>query len=108
RPVRSSRSTPWASAAKFPDLVYEGGMSGEGPQITPEQLVSVTRILETVADDSLLLSQLSQEDRIRLLIAAGRVIRPERDEVRRRLRSQRRAKWDAKRAADKALRAATT
>jgi NAD(P)-dependent dehydrogenase (short-subunit alcohol dehydrogenase family) len=83
-------------------------MSGEGPQITPDELASCTRILEAIAGDSLLLSQLTSDDRIRLLVAAGRVIRPERNEVRRRIRALRRAKWDDKRAKDRALRAATS
>jgi NAD(P)-dependent dehydrogenase (short-subunit alcohol dehydrogenase family) len=83
-------------------------MSAGPTGITPTELEKCTRILEAIAGDSLVLSQLSHEDRIRFLVAAGQVIRPEKEEVRRRLRAQRRARREAKRAGDRALRAATT
>src|SRR4051812_32654061 len=82
-------------------------MPGDPTGINFNDLQSCTRILEAIAGDSLLLSQLSHDERIRLLVAAGRVIRPEKEEVRRRLRALRRAKWDAKRKGDRALRAAS-
>ena len=66
------------------------------------------RVLEAVAADSLLLSPLGDEGRVRLLVAAGRVIHPEKHEVRRRIKALRRHKRAAKHAVDRGLRAQTS
>jgi NAD(P)-dependent dehydrogenase (short-subunit alcohol dehydrogenase family) len=73
--------------------------------VTIESLLHCTEILEAVAKDSLLLSQMTEEERIRLLVAAGQMIRPDKMEVRRRHRTMRRQKNEAKRTIDRALRA---
>jgi len=78
------------------------------PEITYSELARCTRVLEAIAQDSLLLTQLSAEDRIRLLIAAGRAIHPEKAQVRRRIKAMRRIKRTAVEAKDRAIRATTT
>src|SRR5438067_1098816 len=78
------------------------------PEVTLAELESCTRILEAISGNSMLLSQLTHAERIRLLVAAGRVVRPDKDQVRMRLRAQRRAKREATRSGDRALRAATS
>ena len=83
-------------------------MSSPEIPVTREELDRCTRILESVASDSLLLSQLTDDERIRLLMAAGKVIRPDRVQVRRRLKSMRSAKKSQKEAKDRVLRAATS
>jgi NAD(P)-dependent dehydrogenase (short-subunit alcohol dehydrogenase family) len=76
--------------------------------ITREVLAHCTDLLEKVAGDLTILSQLDEAERIRLLVAAGRVVRPEKNEVNRRLKASRRAKWEAKRKVDRSVRAATS
>ncbi len=75
--------------------------------MTSEDLQRCTRVLEAIAADCLLISGLANEDRLRLLMAAGQVVRPDKDQVRRRIRALRREKHDAKRAKDRAIRATT-
>lgn len=75
--------------------------------ISAEDLTQATRLLEAVAEDSLILSRLSREDRLRFLVAAGRVSRPEKSEIRRRTKVLRRAKHQAAQAGDRAVRAST-
>jgi NAD(P)-dependent dehydrogenase (short-subunit alcohol dehydrogenase family) len=65
-------------------------------------------ILESVASDQLLLSQLSHEDRIRLFQAAGKVIYPDRHQVRRRIKAQRSLKKKELESKDRIVRAGTS
>ncbi len=83
-------------------------MSPDIGPINKSDLDRCMQILEAVASDSLLLTQLSAEERIRLLMAAGRVIHPEKSQVRRRLKAMRSMKRKDKEAKDRVLRAATT
>ncbi len=83
-------------------------MSLSREPVTAEELARCTVILEAVASDSLLLNQLSADDRIRLLMAAGQVIRPDKFQVRRRIKAMRRLKHLAKDSRDRKARAATT
>lgn len=76
--------------------------------LTPENLRRCTEILEAIARDSMILSQLTPEERVRLQVAAGEVIRPDKAEVRRRLRLLRRKRREEKRAVDRSLAATTT
>jgi NAD(P)-dependent dehydrogenase (short-subunit alcohol dehydrogenase family) len=76
--------------------------------VSSNDLAHCTRVLEAIARDSLLLSQLTNEERLRLFMAAGQVIRPEKTEVRRRLKAMRRERWEAKRARDRTVRAVTS
>ncbi len=75
------------------------------PVVTSEELLKCTAILEAIANDSILLAKMSKEDRVRLMVAAGRMIRPERNEVTRRLKAFRREKREKKRALDRTVRA---
>ena len=77
------------------------------PQITPEDLRRTTQVLEAIAQDSLILSPMSEPDRLKLLIAAGRMLHPEKMEVRRRIKALRRAKRQKKEIKDRAVRATT-
>lgn len=76
--------------------------------LTPGELLRCTEILERIAGDALLLSKLSEEDRIRLFMAAGRVIYPDRMQVRRRVKSMRNQKNKDREAKDRIVRAATS
>jgi NAD(P)-dependent dehydrogenase (short-subunit alcohol dehydrogenase family) len=71
------------------------------------ELQDCIRVLEALAADPRLMDRLSQPDRIRLMMAAGRTIRPDKHDVRRRLKAQRREKREAKRLADRAAVATT-
>lgn len=77
-------------------------------KITNDELQHCIRVLEAIAGDSLILSQLSKEDRVRLLVAAGQAIHPDQSEVRRRVKAIRKAKYEARRAIDREVRATTT
>ncbi|HSA58622.1 MAG TPA: SDR family oxidoreductase [bacterium] len=63
--------------------------------------------MENVAADSLVLSQLSEEDQIRFKTAAGRVIHPDKLEIKRRNKAQRRLQQQSKKKQDRSMRAAT-
>ena len=78
------------------------------PVLSPEDLARCTRMLESIAADTLLLSQLSNEDRIRLLMAAGRVIHPDKAQVYRRIKAMRSSRRQQKESRDRTVRAATT
>lgn len=77
-------------------------------QITVEDLRRCTEIFEAIVKDPLILSPLETAERNRLFIAIGRTIRPDQVEIRRKLKAIRNARNEAKRAADKVVRAATT
>jgi NAD(P)-dependent dehydrogenase (short-subunit alcohol dehydrogenase family) len=70
---------------------------------TPEELEECTRVLEEIASDRAGLAEIDLELRTRLLTAAGRVSRPERDEQRRLSRTLLRKKKKERRTADEAL-----
>ena len=76
--------------------------------VTPADLARVTEILESVVSDGLILSQLSRDERIRLLMAAGRMVHPEQDEIRKRLKAHRVQRRRERESRDRVLRAATT
>jgi len=78
------------------------------PTLRNEDLVRCIEILETVAGDALLLTPLSDEERIRLFMAAGRVIYPDRVQVRRRIKAMRSTKKRDLEAKDRVVRAATS
>jgi len=78
------------------------------PSVNPAELERCIEILETVANDALLLTPLSDEARIRLFMAAGRVIYPDRVQVRRRIKAMRSTKKRDLEAKDRVVRAATS
>lgn len=63
--------------------------------------------METIAQDSLVLTGLSETDQIRFKTAAGRVIHPDKLEIRRRNRALRRVKHETKQKQDRTVRANT-
>ncbi len=77
------------------------------PTLKPEDFARCTEILETIVADSLLLSQLSSQERIRLLMAAGRVVRPDYHQVRRRIKAMRSSRKREKESKDRIVRAET-
>ncbi len=76
--------------------------------MTRDELMKCTEILEKIAGDALLLSTLSDEDRVRLFMAAGRVIYPDRMQVRRRVKEMRNQKNRERESKDRSVRAATS
>ncbi len=76
--------------------------------LNPADLRHCTEILEKIASDVLLLSQIPDEERVRLFMAAGRVIYPDRTQVRRRIKSMRSEKKKKLEAKDRVVRAATS
>jgi len=79
----------------------------QSSEITLADLEQCLRVMEAAADDSLLLSRMPEKERIKLFIAAGRIIRPEKEEVRRRIRALRRNRREKKQSLDRSVRAAT-
>ena len=78
------------------------------PKINHEVLQHCAQVLEAIADDTLILSQLSSADRVRFMMAAGRVIHPEQAQIRHRLKAMRSLKRKEKESKDRALRATTS
>jgi NAD(P)-dependent dehydrogenase (short-subunit alcohol dehydrogenase family) len=78
------------------------------PPVSNEELVRCIEILETVAGNALLLTPLADEERIRLFMAAGRVIYPDRVQVRRRIKAMRSTKKRDLETKDRIVRAATS
>lgn len=74
---------------------------------TNDELKRLTEVLETIAQDSLVLTDLSEEEQIRFKTAAGRVIHPDKLEIRRRNRALRRVKHETKQKQDRTVRANT-
>lgn len=74
---------------------------------TLEELKRLTEVMETIAQDSLVLSDLSEEDQIRFKTAAGRVIHPDKLELKRRSRALRKQRHQLVRKQDRTVRAAT-
>lgn len=80
----------------------------DSKSIRPEDIARCTEILEAIAADALLLTPLPDAERIRLFMAAGRVVHPEREQVRRRLKAMRSQKKKDLESKDRVLRAATS
>ncbi|MBC7541109.1 MAG: SDR family oxidoreductase [Candidatus Sericytochromatia bacterium] len=76
--------------------------------ISSEELATCSRLLEALAGDLTLLAKFPQAERIRLLMAAGQVIHPEKADVIKRRRAGRKENKETKRSLDRSLRAATT
>ncbi|RZA02414.1 MAG: SDR family oxidoreductase, partial [Proteobacteria bacterium] len=70
-------------------------------------LAQLTELLEAIASDILILNQLPPDERIRLLVAAGRVLHPESQVLRRRIKENRSARKREKESKDRVIRAAT-
>ncbi len=83
-------------------------MTDDTIKITDEELERCTKVLESLAADSLLLTPFPEEKRVRLRIAAGRVSQPDKLEVRRRSRILKLARQQEKENRDRAVRAKTT
>ncbi|WP_433935673.1 SDR family NAD(P)-dependent oxidoreductase [Sorangium cellulosum] len=81
----------------------ESDAAGSGRPFTPAELDTCLRVLESLVDDRAQLASISAEDRRRLLLAAGRVSRPERAEQRELARAFRKSDRRAQRSADTAL-----
>ncbi|HTN91003.1 MAG TPA: SDR family NAD(P)-dependent oxidoreductase, partial [Sorangium sp.] len=81
----------------------ESEAAGAGRPFTPADLDACLRVLESLVDDRAQLASISAEDRRRLLLAAGRVSRPERAEQRELARAFRKSDRRAQRSADTAL-----
>ncbi|NUQ75540.1 MAG: SDR family oxidoreductase [Polyangiaceae bacterium] len=81
-------------------------MQGKPP--SPSDIEACARVLEVIAEDRSLLAGLDESTRRRLLIAAGRVSRPERSEQRDLAKAFRRKEAQERRAADEALLQKTT
>jgi len=69
------------------------------PAFSQEALQPLLTLLEAIAEDRALLAELSLEDRRRLMIAAGRIARPDRDEARSVARALRKKEHAQKKAA---------
>jgi NAD(P)-dependent dehydrogenase (short-subunit alcohol dehydrogenase family) len=78
-------------------------MQGKPPSPSPPDLDACLRALEAIAEDRSLLADLDEPTRRRLLIAAGKVSRPERAEQRDLAKAFRRKETRERRAADDAL-----
>jgi NAD(P)-dependent dehydrogenase (short-subunit alcohol dehydrogenase family) len=84
-------------------------MSQDGiTSVSPEDLARCTQILEAIASNSLLLTPYSDDERVRLFMAAGRVIHPDKAQVRRRVKALRSQKKRELESLDRVVRAATT
>lgn len=83
------------------------GTPTEG-RVSIDDLRQCLQVLESVAQDTLLLNQLESAERVRLLVAAGRTIHPDQFEVRRRIKALRREKRENKRNSDREVRAKTS
>jgi len=73
----------------------------------PEELRRVREVLEAVVSDRSLLARLPDEERTRLLVAAGRTIHPDLEQKRRLVRSLRAAQRRRAEAHDRSLLAGT-
>jgi NAD(P)-dependent dehydrogenase (short-subunit alcohol dehydrogenase family) len=76
--------------------------------ISMDELAICTRLLETIGSDLTILSKLPKEARVRLMTAAGRVVHPEKSEIIKKRRADRRDKREEKRSLDRSARASTT
>ncbi|WP_044985847.1 SDR family NAD(P)-dependent oxidoreductase [Sorangium cellulosum] len=81
----------------------ESDAAGACRPFTAADLDACLRVLETLVDDRAQLASIGVEDRRRLLLAAGRVSRPERAEQRELARAFRKGDRRARRSADTAL-----
>ncbi|MBI3544538.1 MAG: SDR family NAD(P)-dependent oxidoreductase [Deltaproteobacteria bacterium] len=74
-------------------------------ELSPDDLMRCTSLLEKIATDPLVLARFSEEQRVALLAAAGRISRPDRDETRQRDKALRRMRREARQARDRSTRA---
>jgi NAD(P)-dependent dehydrogenase (short-subunit alcohol dehydrogenase family) len=77
------------------------------PAFTPEEVRRCTELLEALVDDRAPLSALPHEERVRFLIAAGRLSRPTRDENRKAAKAFRRISRKKQLTADREATAST-
>ncbi len=96
------RGSPIHLAVARPALPAQAG----GPP-GPDELVRLRELLEAVAADRSLLAQLPEEERRRLLVAAGRTVHPETEQKRRLVKAFRKARRRRDEARDRSLLAAT-
>src|SRR5450432_1085617 len=75
--------------------------------VSPEELARCIEVLQYLVEDRARLATMASEERVALLIAAGRLSRPTRDEGIRENKAFRRFSRKAARDADRALRAET-
>jgi NAD(P)-dependent dehydrogenase (short-subunit alcohol dehydrogenase family) len=75
--------------------------------ITPEELERCAELLEAFAGDCTILTRMDPEVRVRLLVAAGRISRPTRDEQRQAAKAARRLKRAMRREHDREVTATT-
>lgn len=85
----------------------EGPLSPTAPLLSVAELKRCIEILESVGANSLHLSALSDSERVRLLMAAGKVIYPDRAQVRRRLKAERSQKKKDRESLDRVVRSST-
>jgi NAD(P)-dependent dehydrogenase (short-subunit alcohol dehydrogenase family) len=74
---------------------------------TPDELRRLAEVMEAIAEDTVVLAELPEADQIRFKTAAGRVIHPDKLEIRRRNRTLRKLKHSAVQRQDRSVRAAT-
>ncbi|HTL12053.1 MAG TPA: SDR family oxidoreductase [Bdellovibrionota bacterium] len=87
---------------------YGAQMDARPPEgISPQDLLRCFEVLETIASDGHVLARLNEDDRVRLMMAAGRLIHPEQAEARRRVKAKRSFKKQQLEAKDRVVRAAT-
>ena len=77
------------------------------PSLDPDDVRRTIRLLDAIVADRTLLAALSEDDRIALLHAAGRVAHPERDAVSRLTKAVRRQRRQEKQERDREARAST-
>src|SRR5690242_13032597 len=78
-----------------------------GTPIDPDDVRAAIRLLERLMEDRALLAAIPDEERKALIVAAGRVSRPENHQQKRLVRAFRRAKREKIQAEDRAVRAET-
>jgi NAD(P)-dependent dehydrogenase (short-subunit alcohol dehydrogenase family) len=96
---RGSSARRLTSGGRAPGLVEDG--------FGPEDLRWAREVLEAVVSDRALLAQLPDEERTRLLVAAGRTVHPDLQQKRRLVRSLRAARKRKAEARDRAVLQAT-
>src|SRR5690606_29282014 len=83
---------------------YDAAMT----DVSLTDLTGCIDLLETIAEAPALLARLSEDERVRLFTAAGRIVYPDREEARKRSRAARKARKTELRNQDRAVKAATT
>ena len=78
------------------------------PEVTADDLRRCIRVFDAVAADPMLLMQIPIEERVELLVASGKALRPDPIERRRRAKAIRQQKTAERQAIDRSARATTT